>query len=914
MFEKCRKRYLRWQGFFSKRFRLRFGLRFRLLKFCLLVWLSWLSISLSPSLLAYSATPAAQQATPVPVQTIDQSATPVQILEQQGKALYETGQFAEAANVLQQAIALHQQQNDVLSQAIALSNLALPYQQLGSWQQANEAVQNSLSLLASAPQSQQRTSGIAQTLDIQGQLQLAQGQAEQALTSWEQAAERYEALGNRDRLVQNQINQSRALQTLGFYQKALALLNQQSQALAAAPDSLTKVAELRSLGEGLRAIGDLEGSLAQLEESLKIVKQLEVRSESASKAEEMTALVQLSLGNTARARQDSAAALEWYQQAAATGSEATELQANLNRLSLFVENSQLTETNTLIPEIQNQLEVLPLSRATVYARINLANSLAKATDGSSLDAATLLSTAVKQSEQLGDRRTQSYALGLLGGLYEQTQQWASAKELTQQALQLSASANATDITYLWQWQMGRILKAQVEQEDAQDKDLATIRQAAIASYQRAIQTLQSLRLDIASINPDQQFSFRESVEPAYREQIALMLHPVVGEPEQEDLIAAREALGSLQTVELQNFFREACIDVPIAIDRVVEQTQALSDGTTSALAAIVYPIILEDSLEVVLKLPNQDELVHYSTAIDRKSIESTLIDLRSQITQPESQTSVEVLSSQVYDWLIRPAEPALNSSQVGTLVFVLDSFLKNIPMAALYDGERYLVERYGVALTPGLELLNPQPIERSEMRLLFAGLSDSVEDFAPLTAVEAEKEGIEAAVPKMTTLLNQAFTASALENKIERTPFQVVHLATHGEFSSDLSKTFIRSRDRRISMDELNDILQVRQTQSEPIELLTLSACQTAEGDERAALGLAGVAVRAGARSTLASLWAIDDRSSAFLMTEFYRQLVQNPDFSKSQALRQAQLELVDHPNYNHPSYWAPYVLLGNWL
>ena len=115
-------------------------------------------------------------------------------------------------------------------------------------------------------------------------------------------------------------------------------------------------------------------------------------------------------------------------------------------------------------------------------------------------------------------------------------------------------------------------------------------------------------------------------------------------------------------------------------------------------------------------------------------------------------------------------------------------------------------------------------------------------------------------------------------------------------------------------MDELSNILQVRQTQSNPIELLTLSACQTAEGDERAALGLAGVAVRAGARSTLASLWAIDDRSSAFLMTEFYRQLVQNPSFSKSQALRQAQLKLVNHPNYNHPSYWAPYVLLGNWL
>lgn len=290
---------------------------------------------------------------------------------------------------------------------------------------------------------------------------------------------------------------------------------------------------------------------------------------------------------------------------------------------------------------------------------------------------------------------------------------------------------------------------------------------AIASYQQSIKTLQSLRLDIASINLDQQFSFQESVEPAYREEIELLLHPVTEAPSQADLAAARDALESLQTVELQNFFREACLDVPIAIDRVVEQTEPLSENPTNALAAVVYPIILADTLEVVLKLPNQSELLHYSTAIAQEKVEKTLTDLRSQVTQPESRVSVNALSSQVCDWLIRPAEPALNSSQIGTLVFVLDGFLKNIPMAALHDGDSYLVETYGIALTPGLKLLDPKPIKRPAMRLLFAGLSDSVEDFSPLTAVEQEKEGIVAEVPKTTVLLNQAFTADALEAQIE---------------------------------------------------------------------------------------------------------------------------------------------------
>ncbi len=425
-----------------------------------------------------------------------------------------------------------------------------------------------------------------------------------------------------------------------------------------------------------------------------------------------------------------------------------------------------------------------------------------------------------------------------------------------------------------------------------------------------------MRLDLASTNVDQQFSFRQSVEPAYRQLIELLLQSdAAADPSQENLVKARLALESLQTVELQNFFREACVDIPIAIDRIVEQTSTLSSERTNTSAAVIYPIILPNSIEVVLKLPNQTNLLHYSTKVERKEVEKTLRGLRKQITQPETVRSLQDLSAQVYDWLIRPAANQLSNNQIGTLVFVLDGFLKNIPMAALYDGKHYLVETYAIALTPGLELLPPQPLKRQEIRLLFAGLSRSVDGFSALTAVEQEKDGILAQIPQAVVLLDRDFTAKALQNQIEQAPFQIVHLATHGKFSSDRTQTFIRTLDRRINVDELNRILQTReQVQPTAIQLLTLSACQTAEGDERAALGLAGVAVKAGARSTLASLWSIDDRSSAFLMVEFYRHLVENPSVSKSFALRQAQLTLVKHQNYNHPSYWAPYVLLGNWL
>ncbi len=876
------------------------------LKFCLLVSLiACLCAMMSPS---FANSPASSSVTFIVSQT------QAQTLEQQGKSFYQAGRFTQAVTVLTQAVRSYQQQGDTLRQAIALSNLALTYHQLGDWTQANEAIASSLNLFARSANSAEQRLATAQALDIQGRLQLAQGQPEQAFDTWQQSARYYKQLNNRDLLTRNQIEQSRALQALGLYERAIALLTELEQALRSQSNSLTKVAELRSLGEALRVAGNLDLSRQRLQDSLELALALPVNSANADDVKEAIALTQLSLGNTARAQQDNSTALKWYQQAANTKVATTQLQSNLNRFSLLIETAKISDAQTLLPQIQRQMQDLPPNRTTVFARINLAQSLTKgAPKFSSTESATLLSAAAKQSEQLGDRRTQAYALGLLGGLYEQAQQWSFADDLTRQALQLTLSTNATDVTYLWQWQLGRILKAQAQK----GIDVAKNRAEAIASYEEALKTLQSLRLDLASINVDQQFSFRQSIEPAYRQLIELLLQPDsdAKEPKQENLVKARKTLESLQTVELQNFFREACVDIPVAIDRIVEQTVTLSGDRTNTSAAVIYPIILPNSIEVVLKLPNQTNLLHYSTKVERKQVEKTLQDLRKQITQPETQRSLQALSAQVYDWLIRPAATELSNNQIGTLVFVLDGFLKNIPMAALYDGKQYLVETYAIALTPGLELLPPQPLERQEIRLLFAGLSRAVDGFSSLTAVEQEKDGIVATIPQTVVLLDRDFTAEALQNQIEQAPFQIVHLATHGKFSSDRAQTFIRTLDRRIDVDELNRILQTReQVQPTAIQLLTLSACQTAEGDERAALGLAGVAVRAGARSTLASLWSIDDRSSAFLMVEFYRHLVENPSVSKSFALRQAQLTLVKHPNYNHPSYWAPYVLLGNWL
>ena len=163
-------------------------------------------------------------------------------------------------------------------------------------------------------------------------------------------------------------------------------------------------------------------------------------------------------------------------------------------------------------------------------------------------------------------------------------------------------------------------------------------------------------------------------------------------------------------------------------------------------------------------------------------------------------------------------------------------------------------------------------------------------------------------------MLDEEFTLEALEKQIELSRFPIVHIATHGQFSSSLDRTFLLAWDSRININELDSILQTRNlSQAQAIELLVLSACETAAGDNRAALGLAGMAVRAGARSTIATLWAINDRSTAKLMSKFYQELTKK-NITKAEAIRQAQLTLLHTTEYKHPFYWAAYVLLGNWL
>lgn len=423
------------------------------------------------------------------------------------------------------------------------------------------------------------------------------------------------------------------------------------------------------------------------------------------------------------------------------------------------------------------------------------------------------------------------------------------------------------------------------------------RAEAISAYTEAVKSLKALRSDLVAVNPDVQFSFRESVEPVYRELVALLLDE---QPSQTELKQARELIESLQVAELDNFFREACLDKAQQIDKV--------DPT----AAVIYPIILPDRLATIVSQTGQP-LHYYVTRKPSTEIEQTLNNLLIALNPVSDSKDREQFSQQIYDWLIRPAEQEQAFKDTKTLVFVLDGKLRNIPMAALYDGKQYLIEKYAVALSPGLQLMAAHSFQQNKINAVIGGISESRAGFAALPAVELEVKQISKAVPS-DLLLNQQFTSKALGASVKSGSADVVHLATHGQFSSRLEDTYLLTWDGQVNVKELSELLKNRGgNSSKAIELLVLSACDTATGDDRAVLGLAGLAVKSGARSTIATLWPVKDKAAQMLMTRFYEQLRQ-PKITKAEALRQAQINLIRQTDFRDPFFWSAFVLVGNWL
>lgn len=602
--------------------------------------------------------------------------------------------------------------------------------------------------------------------------------------------------------------------------------------------------------------------------------------------------------------------------------------ASLTALQSALQNSQ----HDWIDSYKQVFGLITLSQLAE----KIQTQLTKPSTSLTLNRYQALSKARKLAHRLDNATAKAYSYGYLGQLYEQRQRYREALYLTRQAVFFSQQTRQQYwLNYLWQWQLGRLLKAQQRYPKA------------LSAYQRAIDNFQQVRLLRVTTGYFNlmEIDFRQQTAPIYFELADLLLQQAgatsTAAHREKLLLQARTTIERFREAELQNYLQTECLNF---------NTQCFDLETSlNTQTALLYPIPLSNRLELLLQRregliqvtvsvteqtlrqtinaflsplhqhPNLEELTRIRSqrlatgnAADTETCTPTLRGGQAQNTTAAAQNFLEPAQT-LYRWLIKPLLPHLHD--INTLVIVPDGALRSVPFAAFHDGEQFLIETLAFATLPSLCFNSASVLPTKSETILLSGLSKAVQGFSALPCTEYELAALQTLYNAPKPLLNETFTLPRLQTDIKQSDYSIVHIASHGQFSAHLENTFVLTYDDKLNMDKLKQLISLTQLNTkQPVALLTLSACETAVGDERAALGLAGVALQSGAQNVLASLWRVDDEATPAVIIEFYRQL-QTAALSKAQALQNAQKIVLNdnaYRHYRHPYYWAAFLLIGN--
>ncbi|WP_299407474.1 CHAT domain-containing protein [Acaryochloris sp. IP29b_bin.148] len=393
--------------------------------------------------------------------------------------------------------------------------------------------------------------------------------------------------------------------------------------------------------------------------------------------------------------------------------------------------------------------------------------------------------------------------------------------------------------------------------------------------------------------------------------------------------------------EFEDFFEDDMAEVT-QDPKAVAQTLTRISQESGTNPGVIWVIPREDHLHLVLLLPGGKPIVRDLYDVSRAKLLKTVAAFQTQIDNPDEPWNLD-LAQQLHQWLIEPFEKKhLQAGDIDTLLFCLGNGLRGLPLAALHDGERYLVEKYSSSNIPAFNLIQTDYKRHQQGKILAAGASEFLlQD--PLPSVPTEISAIlnffrtqrlGQAQWQGQLLLNGNFTLQNLKSQLEDQTYNIVHLATHAEFKPGRPRqSYIQLTDTRLRLDEMGSI-----NWSNPsLDLLVLSACKTALGDRTAELGFAGIALRAGVKTALGSLWYVSDVGTLAIMSEFYQQLPQRK--TKAEALRQSQLQMLRGQtrieqgqlilsgspivlprevaegadiDFSHPFYWSGFTMLSS--
>jgi len=421
-------------------------------------------------------------------------------------------------------------------------------------------------------------------------------------------------------------------------------------------------------------------------------------------------------------------------------------------------------------------------------------------------------------------------------------------------------------------------------------------QAAILAYKNAISSIETLNQDSLSINTEQRINFNSQIEPIYREALNLLLNS--DNINKSKLIEAINISDKLRIAQLQNYFGDDCFEI--------QGNNTTNSGKIPDSTVLINSIILNNRVFFILQLPNGE--IHYSqTKIDRDNIYSKA-DKWSKDLNNRTNWNFSENSRFFYNLIIKPFESILLSQETSQIIFVHDGILRNLPMAALFDGEKYLAQKWASVSSLGLKFtppIYPEEENSNKLKVIAFGLENPTNGWTMLDNVPQEIKNI-LNILNGDAFLNTQFTFDNFKSKLRQEDYSILHLATHAYFGGAAETSFILAHDGQISALQLEDIL----TQSKEIPtLLVLSACETATGNDSSLLGLAGIAARSGVKSTIGSLWEVDDQYQSKIIEDFYSYW-QEPTYNKATALQKVQIEQIKL--LAHPQKWAVLNLIGN--
>jgi CHAT domain-containing protein len=654
----------------------------------------------------------------------------------------------------------------------------------------------------------------------------------------------------------------------------------------------------------------------------------------------------LDLGTVAQFRRQATEAAQYFREAIALAGDDVLLRstAELSLVSLLPPDA--------VGEMLRQVSATLASADSGTRRASLQIKLAgQAAIHRELSLAYHNFTAVIETTELQPRLV-AEALNGLAQLYEGEGRVADAGHLTERAVVLLNSvepALSTELLLELEWRKGRLAKQNGQM---------TI---ALAAYQRAAEYLERIRQDLPIEYLDGRSSYGTTIAPIYENLLEILLEqsgvqtPAV---RTRYLERARDIVELTRQAEMQDYLGDRC---------VVTSTGNAETGSTTPTdgTAYLYSLQLPESTALLLVTPTG--IVHHRVTVDGAQLRELSREFAEQLRygKPTYIASAQLL----YNLLIRPFDTTLAAQQIGNLVVIPDGVLRLVPFGALHDGQRFLIENLAIATATGITmtrldepggqvralvagLANPGPVvDKFAQRMLAANSAaptssrTSRDLTATHTGIRSAQQGLRAlqgtakdpramseelrlslALPGVklevaavgeilgaTRLLDSEFNLEQFSNEAENGEYRILHIASHGMFGGSADSSFILTYDELLTLNRLQAMLSTDAFRRNPIELITLSACETAEGNARAPLGIAGAAMKARARTVLGTLWPVEDNAARHLMEQFYAGIIVQRS-SKVAALRQAQIGMIHSDEFGHPFFWAPFTLIGNWL